>query len=335
MPIVYMASNKVSGKRYVGATKYTIEYRSDRHFKDAKRKGRPRDCPRFYEAIRKYGRDAFEWTTLAVLSTSEEMYKEEERLIALLNPEYNIASGGLIFTSKEKQLKFAIAGAQRSSKQVICLNDGLVYPSAAEAARFYGVERHNLGNLCRRGGVMRNGLSFAFLTKPMSDADRESMLNERKLRKISAESARIDLVIGLNSRTVTDLKTGKIYPSARAAEHEIGISGSTVSYLCRTGNINQEGFCFSFGELTEEERLLKLKIAEDKNQQTKKEWKKNLSKARWLASHVRCDTYGITFRSAESASLEYCISAASIREVCNGRRDDTFGLKFSYIENRT
>ena len=30
MPIVYMATNIFNGKRYVGATKYTVEYRSDR-----------------------------------------------------------------------------------------------------------------------------------------------------------------------------------------------------------------------------------------------------------------------------------------------------------------
>lgn len=57
---VYRITNTITGKVYIGSTKYTKEYRWSTHLKDLK-KG---DSRPLYEDIRKYGIDAFDLTTL-------------------------------------------------------------------------------------------------------------------------------------------------------------------------------------------------------------------------------------------------------------------------------
>jgi len=263
------------------------------------------------------------------------MYKEEERLIALLKPEYNIASGGLVFISKEKQAQFSASGAQRNSKPVICLNDGSVYPSAAAAALAYGMDRHNLADICNRESIARNGLSFSFIIGPMTEAEREVIFRERKERKAAAELARIKKTTGTISRPVTDLNTGVIYTSATAADRVLNLVVGTAEACCRRGRATRRGECFAFGQLSEPERLRLLALAIENRRAIDTSWKQNLSKRRRLrpAQLVRCDTYGITFSSAEAAEIEYCIAANSIRESCSGRDTMVFGLKFSYVED--
>lgn len=58
--IVYLATNTLNGKRYIGATKGTLKERRRRHRWEAK--NRPY-CRVFHAALRKYGEAAFYQTT--------------------------------------------------------------------------------------------------------------------------------------------------------------------------------------------------------------------------------------------------------------------------------
>jgi hypothetical protein len=264
------------------------------------------------------------------------MYREEERLIAALKPEYNIASGGLVFTSKEKQAQFAVARAQKTSKPIICLDDGSIYQSIKAAANAHGVAKPSISSICEREGISKKGLSFAFFTGPLTEEERKEIINERHARSLVSEGARKKKVADLISRPVTDLNTGTIYTSARDADKSLKLVLGTAEACCRRGRATRRGECFAFGQLSDPERRRLLAIAMENRCAIDAGWKKNLSKRRLLrpAQQVRCDTYGITFRSAEAAEIEFCIAANSIREVCNGRSPMVFGLKFSYVEDR-
>lgn len=115
--VVYMATNKINGKRYVGATKLRFTKRRDRHFWEAKncKKG----CPIFHSAIRKYGEDAFEWTILAEANSVDELIKLEISLIALLKPEYNVTIGGRGFVGAKHSLetRAAMSKAHKGKKK--------------------------------------------------------------------------------------------------------------------------------------------------------------------------------------------------------------------------
>lgn len=90
---VYVHTNKINGKRYVGVTsKAKPEHRwnSGRGYKEN---------PHFYSAIEKYGWDQFEHTILFDSLTEDEAKDTEKRLISEWNTQdpshgYNMTSGG-------------------------------------------------------------------------------------------------------------------------------------------------------------------------------------------------------------------------------------------------
>jgi len=66
-----------------------------------------------------------------------------------------------ITPAREAALIVSIRKAQAANKKPVqCLNDGLVFPSAVDAAAHYGVKAQLLRQCIRRGQTMRNGLKF-------------------------------------------------------------------------------------------------------------------------------------------------------------------------------
>lgn len=86
-----MAANTVNGKRYIGITTKSISRREAEHASHAAKR---RHKGMFHAAIRKYGRQAFEWSVILVCETARDALQEEIRLIAELKPEYNSTAGG-------------------------------------------------------------------------------------------------------------------------------------------------------------------------------------------------------------------------------------------------
>lgn len=90
---VYIATNRVNGKVYVGQTRLGVERRKARHFRAA-RCGAPQ---RFYQAIRKHGEDAFDFRELVVGPHGEWLDRMEIGLIAAYGSfghGYNACGGG-------------------------------------------------------------------------------------------------------------------------------------------------------------------------------------------------------------------------------------------------
>ena len=91
--IIYMATNKVNGKRYIGQTIGKFERRKKKHISDAKSE---RDSFYFHSAIRKYGPENLEWQVLSTVRDVIELKNEEEliyqyihyypQLLSLQNP---------------------------------------------------------------------------------------------------------------------------------------------------------------------------------------------------------------------------------------------------------
>lgn len=87
--MIYIATNKINGKRYVGKTDTTLDKRWYKHNKDVEY-GSQRH---FHRAIRKYGKENFTFELLE--DCSSELNNEREVFwIAELKPEYNMTKGG-------------------------------------------------------------------------------------------------------------------------------------------------------------------------------------------------------------------------------------------------
>ena len=76
---VYLVTNTVNGKQYVGKTIWPINTRWNCHVSSAKVHD---TC--LYRAIRKYGRDSFSLSVLEEVSSEEELNEAEKRWIVEL-----------------------------------------------------------------------------------------------------------------------------------------------------------------------------------------------------------------------------------------------------------
>ena len=161
--IVYMATNLINGKRYIGATSKLLAKRIKGH-RTAANLGYNM---RISRAIKKYGIDMIRFRVLATFNTPEEAFKAEQKLIAALNPEYNAYRGGTWVrrkpTAEEARRKMSEAARQRtdrawdrfrklgpmkSAKKVYCVDDGLEFESASAAARYYDAPKSAVIELC-------------------------------------------------------------------------------------------------------------------------------------------------------------------------------------------
>lgn len=97
--IIYLATNQINQKRYVGFTTNTLARRRYQHSYDAKRKDRRTDTL-FYRAIRKYGIEAFSFEIIKESNDAENLLREwEPKLILEYQSNdrrygYNTCSGG-------------------------------------------------------------------------------------------------------------------------------------------------------------------------------------------------------------------------------------------------
>ena len=109
MSFVYKIQNIVNNKSYIGWTSKTVDFRWGEHKKDALKF---RDNRKFYNAIRKYGTNSWNVTTLCEVENKEEALKKEIEFIVFYdsyNNGYNSTLGGDgnngIIMSEESNLK--------------------------------------------------------------------------------------------------------------------------------------------------------------------------------------------------------------------------------------
>lgn len=119
---LYLVTNTVNSKEYVGITIGTIDKRLRSHFAAARR-GKKSSL---YNAIRKYGEDAFKIHLIRSDAKSfDELQNQEITEIAnrsSIKMGYNTAIGGALGTAKEITI------------------DGKRFPSRSQAAEYYGID---------------------------------------------------------------------------------------------------------------------------------------------------------------------------------------------------
>ena len=111
--IIYVARNSITGKAYVGQTKYKLSDRKRAHKYNSASGGRGR----FYNAIRKYGFDVFGWAVLEECEI-EDLDRRETYWIMILDTVkdgYNLSLGGQGRRghSEETKEKLRFAGVRR------------------------------------------------------------------------------------------------------------------------------------------------------------------------------------------------------------------------------
>ena len=229
MPIVYQATNRANGLRYIGVSKKTLNSRRTQHFCHARRT--PEKMP-FLAAIAEYGEAAFAWEILETYDSYQDAVDAEIRLIADLKPEYNVTKGGPGITGVRRSPSWVAQwmerrhrGPEASSRKVICLDDGKIYPSASEAARTYGVPKSAVIEMClgRRYRRSIGGKRFEYVERTAAEvaasavresAQRRTKLTEADVREIKGllqlkSDQELGALFGVHKATINDIRRGK------------------------------------------------------------------------------------------------------------------------------
>jgi hypothetical protein len=248
--IVYMATNRVNGKRYIGVTSRGLEVRKEQHLYLA-RKG-SKGCNRLYDAIRKYGESSFTWQVIAYAETEKQAFIIERRLIRKirrLSEEYNVTDGGeggrsaapfpeefrrrlreLGLENKERWAKYSHLGPMTLRKRVVCLNDGTVYESASAAAKSFCLSKSLVIEVCGRHPRRKtaNGLVFRYFGDHLGGVEEAALVIAQR------DTGRTSGAKSL-SKPVECTSYGIKFGSALAASNEYCIPLARITESCRVG----------------------------------------------------------------------------------------------------
>jgi group I intron endonuclease len=139
---VYILTNKINGKQYVGQTTLTPDARWRLHI-SAARNG-SEDCPIFYRAIRKYGQASFEMHFIALPEDSSQalLDRVEIRTIAKLSTMspagYNIREGGHGGGRMSEETRLKMSAAHQGQKMPPRSADWRSKQSAAQKGKLRG-----------------------------------------------------------------------------------------------------------------------------------------------------------------------------------------------------
>ena len=117
--IIYLATNKINGKRYVGLTKRSLKARWNQHVNIANKEAKTY----FHKAIAKYGRDAFDVVPVISALSQDSLAFLETQLIKDLCPEYNQTGGGEVTLGRKyddatkERIRKANTGKKRTLEQ--------------------------------------------------------------------------------------------------------------------------------------------------------------------------------------------------------------------------
>lgn len=139
--LVYLARNKVDGKVYVGATIKTLDARRKFHMKV----GMKKSDSLFYQAIRAFGEDAFEWSILedaipeSQLASRERFYIEKMRAFC----DFEDSNGYNEEFDGRRSMRFVRKRSAHhlDGRTIFCPEADRTFASIREAAEFAGVSR--------------------------------------------------------------------------------------------------------------------------------------------------------------------------------------------------
>ena len=151
---IYIHTNKINGKKYVGQT---IQRPEDRWHGGANY----RQCPKFWNAIKKYGWDNFEHEVIpALLEELDFLECEFIKKYDTVNNGYNCESGGNKNKklSKETRKKLSESHYISNSKQraVLCLETGEIFKSARDAG-------HHVWEVCNGKRETTKGYHWRYI----------------------------------------------------------------------------------------------------------------------------------------------------------------------------
>lgn len=224
---IYLITNTVNGKQYVGQTKQELRLRWNLHC--TKRSG----TPAVGRAIKKYGRDAFAIRVLSICHTAEQLDDAERYFIdhygTLAPGGYNLNTGGNPAAALRGVARDPAIGRKISK----ALTGKKLSPERVERIRA-------MHTGTKRTQEQKDRMSKAGMGRVKSPETIAKTLATVRLRERHWRSG----VPSVNSRKVKNSLTGEIYSSIAAAARAIGVSESHLWGQLHGKKPNTTPLCF-------------------------------------------------------------------------------------------
>lgn len=216
---IYMYTNTTNGKVYIGQTKCSLEERAQVGGRNY------RECPKFYNAIQKYGWGSF---SPSIIATTESQAEANELEIFYISEYkstddefgYNISSGGMCDThSPETRAKISQKAKER-------YKDKTKNP-------MYG--RHQSDEMKRKLSESRKGILNPAYGRPWTETQRlrcgtkgkKLNLSDEQRKILSDNARRLGQTVGL--RPVECIEDCAKFESVTAAAAAYGVTKSTLN----------------------------------------------------------------------------------------------------------
>lgn len=220
--LIYMATNRVNGKEYIGQTVFSLEKRKCKHSWDALNK---QNDMYFHKAIRKYGPENFDWEILHDdINDINDLNKLEIYYIGYygtFNNGYNLTlgGGGKLGYKHSKQSLIRMSKAQLGEKNHMYGRKGVDNPlygrSLPKEIRNKMAKAHNGKRLSEEH---KRKLGKANLGKKHTEAAKRRMSESKKGK-----------YLGKNSSTARAVSIGNEYfDTVKDAGIFIGIHASSI-----------------------------------------------------------------------------------------------------------
>lgn len=215
---VYIHTNKINGKKYVGITKRDPE----------KRWGKDGNgyitTPHFYSAIQRYGWDNFNHQIIYTNLTKDEACSEERRLIALYNTQnkdkgYNILAGGQTPEMPQKV-------RDKISKAMMGNKNGLGKPCSEEK---------------------KEKIRAAQKGRPFTEEHKAALRKPKSITHLYSEEKRLKIIAGKkDKKPVICVETGIEYESIQECARQLGLQATSICKVVKGKMHTTGGYHFKY-----------------------------------------------------------------------------------------
>lgn len=235
MGCIYIVTNKVNGKRYIGQTVRKMHQRKREHLNDAVNGS----TVALHKAIRKYGEDSFLWDVVHDNVPNHDMNELEQFLIFKLKTNkrmfgYNMTIGGQTMINpwsndghrehiRECQLKAwteerkkAFSEDNHAAVKVMCLETGEVFKNERLACDRFNITPGNLSNVIGSSRTRRTAGGYHFIRyeRDLTEQERTKLIIEIGTPSPLGSS-------NPNSRKTRCVETGIVYNTRSEAAKSV------------------------------------------------------------------------------------------------------------------
>ena len=245
--LVYVATNKLNGKQYVGLTQRTLAQRWCEHTGIARRY--PKSY--FHRAIAKYGVAAFDVQHVASATTVEYLADLERLVIADVQPEYNQTNGGELTVGKKytPEIVARIAAKNRGKKRTAESRDR----NRVQKQAWWDAHPEDKPKMAAALAVARGKVDKVKRVEAVRATNKGRPLSAEHRAKVSRGHIGIRHSTEVLRRIVEKIKrpvlcvtTGVVYDCRVSAAVGCGVSPQSVFRVCNGKYPSVKGFAFSY-----------------------------------------------------------------------------------------